>query len=152
MNKIYGVVGSAVAGAGTGWLAMVLWQWGFDEDARSCADSVSFCVTPYPLVAIGLWVVLAVPVLWLALRVLNVRPLKATVPAAFVLQAWTLQVLPLLGGRDVPQPSVLTIGCTALSPALVAFCAHPARRRAGLIGGGVLLAASVAFVYQSGAF
>ncbi|MFC9296435.1 hypothetical protein ACFTWH_12340 [Streptomyces sp. NPDC057011] len=142
MNKIYGVVGSAVAGAGTGWVAMALWHWGMVEDARSCADSVTICFTLYPLAALALWAVLAVPVLWLVLRVLNVRPLKATVPAAFLLQAWTLQILPL-AGRDIPQPSALTLGATALGPALVAVCAVPAWRRAGLITTGLLLAGTL---------
>ncbi|MFF4444559.1 hypothetical protein [Streptomyces sp. NPDC001502] len=150
MSKIYGVLaGSAVAGAVTGWLARALWLWAIAEDARSCEDSTSLCLTFYPLVGIGLWVLLGVPVLWLALWILDVRPLKATVPASFLLQWFIIAVLAGLSRQDLPESMALSVGVMAVGPVLVALCADPARRRAGLAAVGVLATVCLSLVWFS---
>ncbi|WP_328927056.1 hypothetical protein OG429_22300 [Streptomyces sp. NBC_00190] len=152
MNKIYGVAASAAAGAVTGWMARALWLWAMEEDRRSCADSGSLCLTYYPLVGIGLWVFLSVPVLLLVLRVLNVRPLKATVPAALALQFFIIQVLAGLSRRELPGSTALTVGAMAAGPALVALCTDPARRRYGIGGIGVLGVTGLALTANPGTF
>ncbi|WP_328864063.1 hypothetical protein [Streptomyces virginiae] len=150
MNKIYGVVtGSAVAGAVTGWMARVLWLWAIAEEQRRCADSVTLCFSLYPLVGIGLWALFAVPVLLLALWMLGVRPLKATVAASFALQWFIIAVLAGLSRRDLPESVPLTVGAMAVGPALVALCVDPARRRAGLVGTGALVAVCLSLVWFS---
>ncbi|MFD5416279.1 hypothetical protein [Streptomyces nojiriensis] len=150
MNKIYGVLaGSAVAGAVTGWMARVLWLWSIAEEERSCADSVALCFSLYPLAGIGLWMLLAVPVLLLALWMLDVRPLKATVAASFALQWFIIAVLAGLSRRDLPESVALTVGAMAVGPVLVALCADPARRRVGLVGTGVLVTVCLSLVWFS---
>lgn len=150
MNKIYGVLaGSAVAGAVTGWMARVLWLWSIAEEERSCADSVALCFSLYPLAGIGLWMLLAVPVLLLALWMLDVRPLKATVAASFALQWFIIAVLIGLSRRDLPESVALTVGAMAVGPVLVALSADPARRRVGLVGTGVLVTVCLSLVWFS---
>ncbi|MGW6870399.1 hypothetical protein [Streptomyces sp. NPDC054901] len=144
MNKIYGVMaGSALAGAVTGWLARILWLWAIAEDERSCADSVTICFTLYPLAGIGLWVVLGTAVLLLAFWMLNVSPLKRMVLAAFALQWFTIVVLAGSSRDDLPESMALTVGLMAVGPALIALCADPARRWAGRIAIGLLVASGL---------
>ncbi|MFG2984062.1 hypothetical protein ACGFYQ_22870 [Streptomyces sp. NPDC048258] len=152
MNKLYGMAGTAVAGAVTGWMAKALWLWAMEEDLRSCADSPSICVTFYPLAGIGLWVFLAMPVLLLVLRVFDVRPLKATVPAALALQFFTIVVLAGISRRELPGSTALTAGAMAVGPALVVLCADPARRRNGITGIGVLLVTGLALNADPGTY
>ncbi|KOU14208.1 hypothetical protein ADK52_36915 [Streptomyces sp. WM6372] len=150
MSKIYGVLaGSAVAGAVTGWMARVLWLWSIAEGERSCADSVALCFSLFPFAGIGLWVVLAVPVLLLALWLLDVRPLKAMVTASFALQWFIIVVLAGLSRRDLPESMALNVGAMAVGPVLVALCADPVRRRAGLVAVGVLVTVSLFLVWFS---
>lgn len=150
MSKIYGVLaGSAVAGAVTGWMARVLWLWSIAEDERSCADSVTLCFSLYPLAGIGLWVFLAVPVLLLALWLLDVRPLKATVTASLALQWFIIVVLAGLSRQDLPESVALNVGVMAVGPALVALCGDPARRRVGLTTVGVLVMVGLSLVWFS---
>lgn len=59
MNKIYPVAGAACTGVFTGWPATGLWQWAIQADTQSCADSVSLCLTPYPLAGLGSWLILS---------------------------------------------------------------------------------------------
>ncbi|MGW0750015.1 hypothetical protein [Streptomyces sp. NPDC002587] len=152
MNKIYGVAAGAAAGAVTGWMARALWLWAMEEDRRTCAHSSSVCLTYYPPVGIGLWVVLAVPVLLLALRVMNVRPLKATVPAAFALQFFTIVCLAGVSRHELPASTALTVGAMMAGPALVALCADPARRRYGTGGICVLLVTGLALNANPGTY
>ncbi|MGW8781358.1 hypothetical protein ACWGNM_25340 [Streptomyces sp. NPDC055796] len=148
MSKIYGVLaGSAAAGAVTGWMARVLWLWSIAEDERSCADSVSLCLSFHPFAGIGLWVLLAVPVLLLALWLLDVRPLKAAVAASFALQWFVIAVLAGLSRQDLPESVALNVGAMAVAPALVVLCADPERRRVGLVAVGVLVASCLALVW-----
>ncbi|MDX3540966.1 hypothetical protein PV721_43165 [Streptomyces sp. MB09-01] len=148
MSKIYGVLaGSAVAGAVTGWLARVLWLWSIAEDERSCEDSVSLCLTFYPLVGIGLWVILGVPMLLLTVWMLDVRPLKATVAASFALQWFIIAVLAGLSRHDLPESAALNVGVMAVGPVLVALCADPARRKAGLAAVGALVTVCLSLVW-----
>ncbi|MER6313577.1 hypothetical protein ABT237_07380 [Streptomyces sp. NPDC001581] len=142
MNKAYGVLGSALTGALTGWLALGLWQWADAEDKRSCADSTSVCLTHYPLTGVLSWAVLAVIVFAIALPLLGVRPRKAVTTAAFGLQAYAIAIIGPLAPRDVPDTNAVNLIALALGPALVAVCTVPAWRRAGLIAIGVLVAAA----------
>ncbi|MFJ2821884.1 hypothetical protein ACIO7M_12290 [Streptomyces toxytricini] len=150
MSKIYGVLaGSAVAGAVTGWMARVLWLWSIAEDERSCADSVTLCFSLYPLAGIGLWVFLAAPVLLLALWLLDVRPLKATVTASLALQWFIIVVLAGLSRHALPESVALNVGVMAVGPPLVALCTVPARRRVGLAAVGVLVLMGLSLVQFS---
>ncbi|MCX4545833.1 hypothetical protein [Streptomyces sp. NBC_01565] len=152
MNKAYGVLGSALTGAATGYLAMRIWQAADAADTRSCADNPSLCLTFYPLAGVLSWTVLAVLVFVVALRLLGVRPRGATVPACFALQAYGLALLGPLG-TGVPRPSVLTLAAMALGPALVAVCTEPRWRRGGGVAIGVcVVAAGVAYGFADGPF
>ncbi|MFB6861073.1 hypothetical protein ACFCZQ_33025 [Streptomyces virginiae] len=142
MNKAYGVLGSALTGALTGWLALALWQWADAEDKRTCEDSTSVCLTPYPLIGIGLWVVLAVVVLAVALPLLGVRPRGTVTVAAFSLQAYAIAILGPLAPHDVPATDAPNLITLALGPALVAVCTVPGWRRAGFIATAVLVVAA----------
>ncbi|MER6448738.1 hypothetical protein DEJ51_34170 [Streptomyces venezuelae] len=150
MKKIYGVLaGSAAAGAVTGWMARTLWLWAIAEEERSCADSVTLCFSLYPLTGIVLWVLLGVPVLWLALWMMDVRPSKTMAVASFALQWFIVAVLAGLSRHDLPESSALTVGAMAVGPPLVVLCADPARRRSALIALGLLVTTSLALVWLS---
>lgn len=137
-------------------MARVLWLWAIAEEERDCADSVTLCLSLYPLAGVGLWMFLGVPVLLLALWMLDVRPLKATVAASFALQWFIIVVLAGLSRGDLPESVILTVGAMAVGPVLVALCADPARRRAGLVGTGVLVTVCLSlvwfFVHVGGSF
>ncbi|MGW1771337.1 hypothetical protein [Streptomyces sp. NPDC002104] len=126
-------------------MGLTLWQWADTADARACEESTSICFTAFPLIALGLWVFLAVLMFAVALGLLGVRPLKVTAPACVALQLYAIFLLPLLGD-DPPQPSVITLTVLALVPVLVAACTVPAWRRAALVATSVLLAASFVVV------
>ncbi|MEU9420653.1 hypothetical protein [Streptomyces sp. NPDC048272] len=150
MNKIYGVMaGSVLAGAITGWMARTLWLWAITEDERNCADSVTICFTLYPLAGIALWILLGVAVLWLAFWMLNVRPLKTMVAAAFILQWFIIVVLAGSSRDDLPQSWALTVGAMAVGPALIALCADPARRWTGRIATGALVTTGLSLDWLS---
>ncbi|MFC6131695.1 MULTISPECIES: hypothetical protein [Streptomyces] len=89
------------------------------------------------------------PVLLLALWMLDVRPLKATVAASFALQWFIIVVLASLSRRDLPESVALTVGAMAVGPVLVALCADPARGRAGLVCAGVLVTVCLSLVWFS---
>ncbi|MEC4571663.1 hypothetical protein [Streptomyces virginiae] len=142
MDKTYRAVGALVVGAFTGWLALGLWEWADGEQKRSCANDTAVCVTPYPLIGIGLWVVLAVLVLAVALPLLGVRPRKTVTVAAFSLQAYAIAILGSLAPRDVPATDAPNLIALALGPALVAVCTVPGWRRAGFVAAAVLVVAA----------
>ncbi|MFD9371670.1 hypothetical protein ACFWA6_28800 [Streptomyces sp. NPDC060020] len=147
MNKdACGVLGSALTGALTGWLALALWQWADAEDTRSCADSTSVCLTYYPLTGTLTWAVLAAVVLAIALPLVGVRPRKTAAAAALALQMYALAVIGPFAPRDAPDTNAPNLIALALGPALVGVCAVPAWRRAGLIAIGVLVVAGMAAV------
>ncbi|MFF8260220.1 hypothetical protein [Streptomyces virginiae] len=142
MNKAFGVLGSALAGALTGWLALALWQWADAEEKRTCADSQSVCITFHPLIGILTWVALAAVVLAVVLPLLGVRPRKSVTAAALALQAYALAIIGPLAPHDVPDTDAPNLITLALGPALVAVCSVPAWRRAGLITVAVLVVAA----------
>ncbi|MEU9162569.1 hypothetical protein AB0D29_20130 [Streptomyces sp. NPDC048424] len=146
MNKAYGVAGAALTGAVTGWLALGLWQWADAEDKRSCADSTSVCLTYYPLTGILAWVALAAVILAVALPLMGVRPRKTAAAASLALQLYALAIIGPFAPRDAPETNAPNLIALALGPALVAVCAVPAWRRAGLIAIGVLLVAGMVAV------
>ncbi|MET9569682.1 hypothetical protein ABZY34_11175 [Streptomyces virginiae] len=142
MHKTYRVLGALLVGAFTGWLALGLWQWADGEQKRSCADDKTVCITLYPLIGVGLWAVLAVLVLAVALPLLGVRPRGTVTVAAFALQAYAIAIIGPLAPRDVPDATAPNMIALALGPALVAVCTVPQWRRAGLITTAVLVVAA----------
>ncbi|MFJ7159812.1 hypothetical protein ACIQUQ_33350 [Streptomyces sp. NPDC101118] len=148
MIKFYGVLaGSAIAGAVTGWTARALWLWAMAEEQRDCADAVSLCLSLYPFAGMGLWIVLGVPMLLLALWALRVRPLKAAAMGAFALQWFLIAVLAGMSRQELPASAALTIGVLAAGPVLVVLCTDPARRRAGLTAVAILVGVCLFLVW-----
>ncbi|MFE1555571.1 hypothetical protein ACFW6V_11315 [Streptomyces sp. NPDC058734] len=141
MDKIYSVVGGTLSGLFTGYLAMGLWWWGATEDGR-CESGPTICLPVYQFTAFVAWFAAAVVFFVIALRLLDVRPRTATVPACLALQMYALALLAPLSPHDYPEPSLLTLSALAAGPGLVALCTFPDRRRRGLAATGALAAGS----------
>ncbi|EFL16431.1 hypothetical protein [Streptomyces sp. C] len=141
MDKIYSVVGGTLSGLFTGYLAMGLWWWGATEDAR-CETGTTICLPVYQFIAFVSWFAVAVVFFVIALRLLDVRPRTATLPACLALQMYALTLLAPLSAHGYPEPSLLTFSALAAGPALVALCTFPDWRRRGLAATGVLVAGS----------
>ncbi|MFE9929954.1 hypothetical protein [Streptomyces sp. NPDC005533] len=146
MKKAYGVLGSASTGALTGWLALALWQWASAESIRSCAGGNQICFPHYPVTGFLMWAVLAAVVFAVALPLVGVRPRKAAAAASLALQTYALAIIGPLAPHDAPATDAPNLVGLALGPALVAVCAVPAWRRAGLVAIGVLVVAGLVAV------
>ncbi|AZM90164.1 hypothetical protein [Streptomyces sp. W1SF4] len=139
MDKIYSVVGSTLAGLFTGYLAMGLWWWGATEDGR-CESGPTICLPVFQFIAFASWLAVTAVFYVVALRLLDVRPRVATVPACLALQMYALALLAPLSVREYPEPSLLSFAALAAGPGLVALCAFPEWRRRGLAATAVLMA------------
>ncbi|WP_404959631.1 hypothetical protein [Streptomyces sp. 147326] len=143
MKNAWTVAGAALTGALTGWTALALWQWADAEEIRDCEGSVSLCLSPYPLIGLLMWVALATLFLAVALPLTGVRPRKTATAASLALQMYALAIIGPLAPREAPDTTAPNLIALALGPSLVAVCAVPAWRRAGLIAVGVLVAAGL---------
>ncbi|WP_405979627.1 hypothetical protein [Streptomyces sp. NBC_00158] len=141
MDKIYSVAGSTLAGLFTGYLAMGLWWWGATEDGR-CESGPAICLPVYQFFCFVSWFAVTAVFFVIALRLLDVRPRTATVPACLALQMYALTLLAPLSPHQYPEPSLLALCALAAGPGLVALCTFPDWRRRGLAATGVLVAAA----------
>lgn len=130
-REVAGRVGGAAATGGVvGLLAAGLWAYGMRRNEEVCADATWICVSLYPLFALGGWLVLALLVFRVGLRLSDVRPLPLTVPVCTLL-VWCASALAamLVGHDDVPEAWAAALGGGLVTAAVAAVPPERSRMR-----------------------
>lgn len=136
------VLGAAATGAALTYLSLGLVDSANRYDTRTCADAPDFCMTVWPAVSVAAAFAIALVVLIVAYRLLDIRPLPVVIPPTLLLAPF-----PLVAAESVAGfwPAIVAGAVWAAAPALTVCRPY---RILGLSAAAALLLASLAVLYR----
>ncbi|MEU6088076.1 hypothetical protein ABZ865_14865 [Streptomyces sp. NPDC047085] len=136
------VLGAAGLGAALSYVSLGLVDAGHRHDARTCADAPDFCMTPWPAVSIAAAFAIALVVLVVGYRLLDIRPRLAVIPPTLLLAPFPLSATESAAGF---WPATVAGAVWAAAPALAVWRPY---RILGLSAATALLLASLIVIYR----